>query len=558
MKKNAKSSTKSNSYFLNLFNKIGIYLHNIGIKKILLSSFLVISIAVATITFLKFTISISVDGSWYYNYLKYFRGEESLGEWNTIRGFSFPLILYFITCLFGDNVNGMLFGFYMFYIGLIILSMKLLNTIIKENKLEKGQIRYWIVYIALFMFNPLIIGYSHTLLTEAVMPFFYMLGIYLNFKWNEITFENNRKKFIIYSIILILLGIFIWFIKQPYAPAYWMMIFITSVLSGIHFKKVKCFFEKIIVFVLCLIFTFIAIFTWNKILEFNGHTTDNTNSSILSGSLVGYYYHYRPIDKTTYCNDNYINSANFSENKKTKLLTLSKENEDWCQNVRVFEIYGIKGDYLESDVILDKNSMIDNLVFLINSIAKHPILVLHSYYENYLGIIDLENTDISKSNYVPYGYIDSGVNRENNGLGYAVFTPNVKNYWWGDGELEKVYPIVKEYSDYMKNYESNTGNNNCISALMRILEDGSNISFKVFLLLCLPIFIYSFIMYIKYKESKSYLLICLLSGSAFTDIAFNAVMSAIIDRYAYPVYPLMILCIIILFMGKGELKKLDK
>ena len=65
-------------------------------------------------------------------------------------------------------------------------------------------------------------------------------------------------------------------------------------------------------------------------------------------------------------------------------------------------------------------------------------------------------------------------------------------------------------------------------------------------------------MYIKYKESKSYLLICLLSGSAFTDIAFNAVMSAIIDRYAYPVYPLMILCIIILFMGKGELKKLDK
>src|SRR5574344_2692296 len=139
MKKNAKSSTKSNSYFLNLFNKIGIYLHNIGIKKILLSSFLVISIAVATITFLKFTISISVDGSWYYNYLKYFRGEESLGEWNTIRGFSFPLILYFITCLFGDNVNGMLFGFYMFYIGLIILSMKLLNTIIKENKLEKGQ-----------------------------------------------------------------------------------------------------------------------------------------------------------------------------------------------------------------------------------------------------------------------------------------------------------------------------------------------------------------------------------------------------------------------------------
>ena len=556
MKKYSKHNTKSSSNFLKNFNKIGTYLKKIGIRKILLIAFLIISIVFATITFLKFTVFISVDGSWYYNYLKYFRGEASLGEWNTTRGFSFPLIIYFITSLFGDNVNGIVFGFYLFYLGLIIISMKLLNAIIKENKMEKGQIRYWIVYIALFMFNPLIIGYSHTLLTEAVMPFFYMLGIYLNYKWNEITFKNNRKKFIIYSILLILLGIFIWFIKQPYAPAYWIMIFITGVLSGIHFNNIKYFFEKIIVFVLCLIFTFIAIFAWDKILEFNGHTADNTNSSILSGSLVGYYYHYHPIDQTTYCNDNYVNSANFSQNIRSKLLNMSQENKDWCQNVKVYEIYGIRGNYIESDAILDKTSMFDNLAFLLNSIVKHPILVIHSYYENYLGIIDLENTDISK--FIPYGYIDSGVYRENSGIGYAVFNPNINNYWWGDGELEKVYPIVKEYSDYMKKYESNTGDKNAISAVMRILEDGSNITFKVFLLVCLPIFIYSLIMYIKYRESKSYLLICLLSGSAFTDIAFNAVMSAIIDRYAYPVYPLMILCIIILFMGKGELKKLDK
>ena len=49
-------------------------------------------------------------------------------------------------------------------------------------------------------------------------------------------------------------------------------------------------------------------------------------------------------------------------------------------------------------------------------------------------------------------------------------------------------------------------------------------------------------------------MITLLSGVSFAHIMFHAMMSAIIDRYAYPVYPLMLICLIILLMDKSTEK----
>ena len=71
--------------------------------------------------FMKFTIFITVDGSKYYSYLQYFNGSKSFGEWDTIRGPSFPLILHLFTSVFGDNTHGILLGFFIFYIILIYL-----------------------------------------------------------------------------------------------------------------------------------------------------------------------------------------------------------------------------------------------------------------------------------------------------------------------------------------------------------------------------------------------------------------------------------------------------
>ena len=48
---------------------------------------------------------------------------------------------------------------------------------------------------------------------------------------------------------------------------------------------------------------------------------------------------------------------------------------------------------------------------------------------------------------------------------------------------------------------------------------------------------------------------------SFGQIMFYCITSAIIDRYIYPVYPLMLLCVVILFMDKSKkycLKEPDK
>ena len=54
------------------------------------------------------------------------------------------------------------------------------------------------------------------------------------------------------------------------------------------------------------------------------------------------------------------------------------------------------------------------------------------------------------------------------------------------------------------------------------------------------------------KKNKSYFMITILSGATFTGIFFHVFTGYLIDRYCYPVYPMMVLCMIIMCMDKSK------
>lgn len=519
----------------------------------IISIIAILFILIITISvFMKFTLLITVDGSSYYQYLKYFEGKASFGEWPTVRGFSFPLIIFLITKIFGNSIRGILIGFLLFFLGMAFFAYKILKALIKENGLEQRQILYWVLFVFFFLFNPLIIGYSHTLLTEAVTPFFYFLAAYLCLKWNEIDFKENKKKFIIYSVILILIGVFVWFIKQPYAPAYWGLLLITSVMSGIYHHKLRFFLQKIPVFVLCLVCTVLSIMAWNQFLINNGkENVENSNSTMLANSSIGFVYHYKQIKKSEFCDIEYIQNKNISEKDKNKIFELEKNNEEWCDYLVLFDIYGLSSNYIETSVIIQKEKTV-NLKevanFYIKNFMKHPFLIIHSYYENYLVLLNLEG----KIGYVPTGIMEANVVGENHGIGYIVFTEGYKNCWWLWQDPKELPQDMKNLFDGMSHFESNTNTGSKVSAIMQILEKGSDLTFTIFLYLSLPICIYGFIMSIIKKKDKSYFMITVLSGSAFIGIFFHVFTDALIDRYSYPVYPLMLLCMIIMCMDKSK------
>ncbi len=576
MKKKFKLSNFKNKvvYYINL----GIDFFKKSLKKIKIEKFRTLSLSQVLIllivfillfitiyVFMQFTLLITVDSTKYYKYLEIFNGKSSFAFWDTTRGFGFPIVLFFITKIFGDSIIGILIGFLLFYLGMIYCAAKIIANLIKNNNLEKRQAVYWVFFIIFFLFNPLIIGYSHIMLTEAIVPFFYMLTSLLCLNWNRITLQRNKKKFIKYAIVFIILGSFIWFIKQPYAVAYWSMLGLTSILSGIYHGNFKVFVHKIMVLLLCLIFTFLSIQIWNGFLKINGKQSNTqlsrfdgiTNTSIFANDLtLGYRYHYKRVYKEEFCSLKYINSLKLSDKNKQRINNLIKSNSAWCNYLSIFNIHDINGNYLETDVIIQKDKQInlwESLSFYFRSLIGHPILVLNSYYHDYLTILDFEYTVQGISEYIPTGILDSTVYSENHGAGYGTFNEGISNCWWNHSDTNrerylKMEVNMSHYEDYLKK--------NSLSTIMKILSKFSDITFMFFLYFSFPIFVYGLVMSIKKKNNLSYFMITILSGSSFFNILFHIMMAAIVDRYCYPIYPLMLLCIIIMMMDKSKKYKL--
>lgn len=539
------------------FDQIKVCLKKLNVTKILIIILILNLFLLTSFVFLKFSLLVTYDGSFYHNYLKYFNNEAALETWPTIRGFSFPLIIYIITKVFSDTTSGFVMGFYVFYIMMLLFTALIIRRLLKENKIKRNQSKYWALYVILFLFNPLIIGYSHTLLTEAVVPFFYILLMYLCLKFKDVTFKENKIKFLFLSFLLIFISVFVWFIKQPYAPTIWMALLLTSLLSGIMNKSFKQFLSKFIVFVLALAFTVIGISSWNTFLKGKSQVEiENPTSSLLSNSLLGSNINFKRVLQSEVCNIEYINSIDLSEKERSKIEKLISSNENWCSYIRVYNILDLEGKYVESKVLIQKDTVVstkESIGFYLSSIFSHPILFLHAYVENYLTILNFEETYIEPEiGYMSTGKIIGNSVHENNNIAYIVFHEGYKNCWW-QWENE-INDEAKELVADMKGFEGDTNTNSNLSPLMQILQQFSNITFMFGLLISFPVFIFGIIMCFIRKDNNSYFMITVLSGSAFMNIFFHIMMSALIDRYCYPVYPLMLLCIIIMFMDKKNIK----
>ena len=486
------------------------------------------------------------DSKHYYTMSKIILGDIGISHWQTVRGFGFPLIGASWILLFGDTPKGVLTGAYIYYLILVLLIGYLLQRFMKKNEVQ-NRLTYIILFVLLVPFNTLIIGYSHTFLTESVMPTFYLITIFLLFKWYRLDYKQAKKKIIFLNIAFVLLGIMTWFIKQPFAPAFYIGLIISAICSGIHFKSWKMFGKKMSTVLICLVFMLISIFSWNRLLEQNTKKSANDiNDSFMTNSILsGMNVYYYSIPKEEYCNVKYIKKLKISEKEKKKILDIRQsDKKHWCDHLLVYDLREHNGDLVTNEVLIssDRNiTSLETLGFLFKNYFKHPTYVFRSYYYNYLAISDIQERDFSN------GYRSSLNNFRH------VYGENFSN---GTYPFETNVATLGFYSNgLMDNYASKTPNNSKLTEIMMMHGEICLYLYKILTLFALPIFIYTFIKYIILKDTN-YFITSLISMMHFTNAMFNVFAGAIIDRYVYPTYPAMLLCLLILMMSKK--KRSDK
>lgn len=503
--------------------------------------------------FFTFPVLILWDSSHYMNYVSILEGNLPISSWDIIRGPVFPALIFLSNLFFGKTAMGILFLTFLFYLGMLITSLRILNLVKPIKNTHRTFLN--ILFIFLIVLNPIIFGYYHAMLTEFVAITVGLLSCYLSWEFLRIDYSKEKKKYVSFSIYFAVMAPFAWFLKQPYVSIVLFPLLVSVVLGIFTTKSIKRIIQRVVVLIIAIFSLFFSIFLWNEFLEYKNVDiqTDRGANGILGNQLlVAIRKNFRIIDSA---------KPNLYESTGDSLLL--EKVDDYNSNDKFFLSVGVYNKEKEIDkMLLDSgNDGIINsaeaIKFLMNVSINQPYLVFDSYMTNYLGIINIYN---SKTLDGAYYYVKEDLRfmgcNENCSIAGGVIDKKDNIYYMPDN----MYSLVDSYEQ-----ESNSPF--IFRKLLSLNKYPSIVIFNYSLLL-LPFILLASILYllIKRKELNEnnielmYLVIILLSFS-FLHILAHTVTGAVLDRYASPAFISTILGYIVLcsvFLAKRKSKNSNR
>jgi len=504
---------------------------------------------VLTIFYFTYAVTITFDSAHYMIYVEIIEKVLPFSEWDVVRGPVFPIIIHLSNIFFGKTVQGLLINSYIYYLAMLLFSYKILNEILPNNKRKSKIIIFTLLLIIL---NPIIYGYYHALLTEFIAITLAVISCYLAYKWLDCDFQN-KKKFILYTILFAFLTIFSWFLKQPYVSVGFFPLLVAFIIK--IFKKGtirKKLISSITVF-FCIITLVLSIGVWNKFLSYNGVESDTTRNptTSLGNTLVLAVEHYKIEKYDENVNISSIKDDQFlSDNEKKQIIDLIEKKDDTFVIVNMYnnDKQLIEKTFIDTE---DQNiSTLDSMELILKNTILHPLLMVDSYVSNYLSIADIyATTNENGLNYKVIKKIDLGFVNELSAIGFKPYS-----------YTSNVFSIPDEAYQRIINYEQFNQAPKLLNYAMLVLGKVAIIVFKMLFIVLPFLFVFSIVKRIRTKERK-YDMIVILFGYGLLHMLLHTVTGAVIDRYAIPAYITTLLGVIILIsllVKKKEVKKNEK
>lgn len=492
---------------------------------------IVACILLVVIVFFSYSVTYTYDSFHYLNYVDILFRRVPFYTWDIVRGPSFPLTLFIFNIFLGENQNAHLILQFLCFSMLILIVNKLLENIFNNSKSEKIVKKLFIIFI---VFNPIIFGYFHVMLTEFIAITLTMVSIYLSHKWISL---KNKKMKLLYTGFFSILLVYLWFLKQPFAVSVIAPLFTASIISIFRDKSIKNIIYRVGTIICSIIFMLIAVISWNAFLI--SHSVD-MNTGRDSGSMMANTIlslsSYKILD---------------SGNQDLKLYMLNeKEEKNIIDNKYAILLTINDNKIIDKDIISKKNGKmktIDVILTSVENIFQHPTIILKDYASNYCAISSL--CVIETVNGVDYTV---GEQKElfqlyeNDAIGYRIFKNEIPdNTFWVP---EKFQVNSTKYHVY-----KNVG---IINKIFVLFIPITNIVYKYLTLGSIMIFIILAIILIvlkKYYNDKDIYLyadipiICINFSILY--LLASAYVGAIIDRYSVEAFvPLLIVSIYIVYL----------
>ena len=503
--------------------------------------FLILFLIIYGILFFSYNVTSTWDSSEYLGMADFIRNGEIIQKWIPHRGFLFPLLL-FLGQPFGIKSKWfMLILMYIFWIAMIFgvfaIYKKMESRGLFENK--KQKIVFAIIFSFIVIFNPIIFGYYHTMLTEFVGLTISVIICYLTVNWINYSWKDNKKQIIIYGILFSILTIFIYHIKQSLLPITVIPIIISATLSCIN----KCKKENIIVRIVTIFIVFITLLSsigiWNNFMKDAGVEKSVIDERIKNKIIRGI----SELNKVCSNEDVKIEQIDdyLISNEEKQII---KDINNGTSEYKKFILYKNSNDKYFLYLTKDDYTAKEQIEFYFKVLITSPIDVIKSYKNRFVNIIFSDEEH-------PILLFD-----ENSTIPIRIFA-----------HLEGKQGCNPKYVEYIQPY-CNEDKDNLFSTIYTEYVRRTIINYNIitkFSLIVTPIlFIITFLIYIikrkKIKENSRRILetLIILYATSFGLIFSYVVLgSDIVDRYTVPVMIIANLAnIILLFLGYNKAKKI--
>ncbi|MDF9824983.1 4-amino-4-deoxy-L-arabinose transferase-like glycosyltransferase [Breznakia sp. PF5-3] len=393
-----------------------------------------------------FSVTIYVDSSHYMSYVSIFEGNTSFAEWDIIRGPVFPFIIYLSRRLFGSSHISLVLITFIFYAIMIIIIHKLLSDIVKNIKNKYFKKGIYVLGMCFVIFNPLVFGYYHALLTEFVAMTIAISMCYLAWKWIDMDFFKNKKCYLIASAVFVFFTVFSWHLKQPYVATTIFPLLIATVISLFQNHTLKNFGQRGIMLLCCFAFLFTSVKVWNIILVQGAKQNLNTDRNIVGnfgGQILSGPRNFNVMSSYDDLSDVLDNDIYLSQDEKQLVIEKIENNEVFF----LVDVLSPSNEIIDREVIDFKGakalSFSSALSFVISEFFANPASVIDGYKTGYFILADVYKTEKNENG----GYkkeFTLGHCRENCSIAGATLRINGNIIYMPD----EYYERVKEYNTY--------------------------------------------------------------------------------------------------------------
>ncbi len=467
---------------------------------------------------------ITWDSAHYLSYVNIFEGIAPIASWDIVRGPVFPFIIFLSNSLFGKTTQGIMITQFLSFTILFFTIQFFLNKLIRNGKHKTIKIR---IIEAILLFNPIILGYYHVLLTEFVAITLMMFSLMVSYFWFN---TDSRKNRAFCSLYFLLAVPFSYYLKQPYICCTLLpfgFAFLVSIIRKFDWHKVANFFVSCLGILLLLV---VLNKSWNNYLISNGvnMNTGRDTSSIFAKQLLN--------GVANYSINNSYNFETFEEDNllsdKEKDIIRNTENKSLITVIDIVDSINV----LERDIIIaNKDNNISSksaLIEIASTFIKYPNLITVNYIKNYCALSSICNIGSDEAGvmyYVADGY-DFINSYENDIIAGRVFKQGDNTFTLSD----ELYENAK----YFKQSITPT----VLTKIENNLKIPTNIIYKL-VIIAIPISVLSgFIVYMISRSKLSlyykriYFISMLLLLTSLFGVMANALSGSVIDRYTVEFY----------------------